>query len=392
MNILLVHQHFNTPESGGPIRSWYLATALVRKGHRVSIITSCTHRKGYTATLEGIEVVYLPIPYNNRFSFTARSWSFIRFALGAILAASRFRHYDLCYAISVPLTVGLCARWLKWRYGIPYWFEVGDLWPDAPVRLGYLKNPLVKTLLYRFERSVYRSALGVVALSVPIREAILQKVSDVRVELIPNMADCDFYADAAPSQETIHRYGATDQQVISYLGAMGVANGLHHLLDCAAASLRHSLPLKFILCGDGAMLDELKARCSRESLSNVLFAGFLNREGVREVLNLSNAVFVSYLPEPILETGCPNKYFDGLAAGKVIIINFGGWIRKEIEANNCGLYIDPRQPDTLVSKFGEVMNSEPLQNKMRASARRLAEERYSRKQLSEEFVRLFETN
>jgi len=383
VNILLIHQHFNTPETGGPVRSWYLATALARKGHQVVVITASAGPYRKEVAIDGIRVIYLPISYNNRFSFNARAWAFARFAWSASRAASRFRQFDICYAISVPLTVGLCAMYLKWRYRIPYWFEVGDLWPDAPIELGYIRNPILKWATLFLERSIYRNAIGVVALSVPIMEAIKRKVPGLRLALVPNMADCDFYT---PEQEP----GNPGEFTISYSGALGAANGLGYLLDCAASCLRSRLPVKFVICGDGAMLDILKKRAEFNQLTNVSFAGFLNRDGVRDVLRRSQAVIVSYHPSPILETGCPNKYFDGLAAGKIIIVNFGGWVREEIESGRCGFYVDPRSPEHLVQKVKEVLASPEKQAGMQREARRIAEEKYTRRALSETFVRLFE--
>ena len=54
-------------------------------------------------------------------------------------------------------------------------------------------------------------------------------------------------------------------------------------------------------------------------------------------MNVTDATFICYKPVPILETGSPNKYFDGLARGKLILVNFGGWIKEEIEAKRCGV-------------------------------------------------------
>ncbi len=387
VNILLFHQHFNTSEQGGAIRSYYLATALVRKGHRAVVITSCACAKGRSETIEGIEVIYLPIPYNNRFTFYARSLSFIRFVLAAIRAARPYRSFDLCYAISAPLTVAVCARWMKWRYGMPYWFEVGDLWPDAPIELGYIRNPLFKKLLFALEKSIYQNALGVVALSAPIREAILRKAPGTRVEVITNMADCDFFRPEPlePDQTP----DAAHPLVISYIGALGVANGLHHVLICAEESMKNKLPVRFILCGDGAMLDELKAIASSKALDNVSFAGFVNRDGVKEILKQTDAVFISYLTSPILETGCPNKYFDGLASGKMIIVNFGGWIRNEVEASQCGIFVDQHLPGAFTAKLTPFLDDPGLLTTAQRNARHLAESKYTRTEIGDRFASLF---
>jgi hypothetical protein len=79
-------------------------------------------------------------------------------------------------------------------------------------------------------------------------------------------------------------------------------------------------------------------------------------------MNITDAAFVCYKNVPILETGSPNKYFDGLAAGKLIVINFGGWIRKEIEEKQCGIYADPQQPTDFVKKIRPFICDQKLLN------------------------------
>ena len=114
----------------------------------------------------------------------------------AVRTASRHRDSDVCYAISTPLTTGLAARWIRKRYNLRYVFEVGDLWPDAPVQMGFVRNPLVKAALYRIERAIYRDSDSIVALSGPIRDAIRKKIPGKAIHLVPNMADTDFYRPA----------------------------------------------------------------------------------------------------------------------------------------------------------------------------------------------------
>lgn len=385
----MFHQHFNTPEGGGAIRSYYLATALIQHGHRVTMITSGTCDTGNSMNIEGVHVIYLPVPYNNRFTFYARSRSFLRYVFAAIRAAAPYKDYDVAYGISAPLTVGICTRWMKFRYGMPYLFEVGDLWPDAPIQLGFIRNPMVQRALLALERSIYRHARSVVALSQPIADAIQKKLPGCRVDVISNMADVTFFQPEEKLPVVSAKYGAEDKFVISYIGALGVANGLHQLIDCAEACQRAQVPTQFILCGDGAMLDELKGMVAERGISNVLFAGFLNREGVREILSVSDAVFISYLPAPILETGCPNKYFDGLAAGKLIIVNFRGWIREEIESHGCGFYVDPAQPEQLADKVAPFINDRSQLKSCQQRSRALGESNYARENIGSLFAGLF---
>jgi glycosyltransferase involved in cell wall biosynthesis len=86
-----------------------------------------------------------------------------------------------------------------------------------------------------------------------------------------------------------------------------------------------------------------------------------------------------------LETGSPNKYFDALAAGKLVIINFGGWIRDEIEKEQCGFYVNATCPEDFVRKIEPFVNNSDLLKRYQQGARTLAERKYSRRVLAERF-------
>jgi glycosyltransferase involved in cell wall biosynthesis len=389
VKVLILHQHFNIPHKGGPLRSYYLAKALLLKGHQVSVITGSNEKSFKREIIEGIEVHYLPIPYHNKFGFSARSKAFMQFVFGAIRTSKNIKA-DICYAISVPLTVGLAAVWNKKRYKIPFIFEVGDLWPDAPIEIGVIKNPIFKFFLFRLEKFIYQHAESIVALSPPIKKRIEEKISRKKIDLITNMADIDFFRPEEKDAALEKKSGTDGKFVVSYIGALGIANGLNYFLDCARAGQKANLPVHFIICGEGGMADNLKKSADRLQLKNISFVGFQNREGVREVMNVTDAVFISYKPLPILETGSPNKYFDGLAAGKLIIINFGGWIKDEIEKNECGISVDSKHPSEFVKQITPFLESPSHLKNYQQHARHLAESNYSRKKLSEKFIGVVE--
>ncbi len=380
MKILIVHQHFNTPEKGGALRSYFLAKALIEYGHQVVVISGHNSNEYKTESYEGIEVHYLPVPYENAFGFYKRINSFISFLRLASKFALAQQGIDRCYTMSTPLTVGLVGVWLKWRRGIPFVFEVGDLWPEAPIQLGFINNPLLKYLLFRLEKLIYRQSHAIVALSVPMKKIIEQKVPQKIVYLLPNMADLDFFVPETKSPELEKKYSVENRFVVSYIGSIGYANGLEFLLDCARILESHALPVTLLICGEGAVLPALKSTTQKLGIKNVIFVPFTNRDGVKEVMNITDAAFISYRPKAVLETGSPNKYFDALGAGKLIITNFDGWIRSEIEQNACGFAIDYTRPQDLTSKLQPLLQNKALLQKMRMNAHALSQQ-YSRKKL-----------
>lgn len=386
---MILHQHYKTPATGGAIRSYYLAKALANKGVTTVVITAHNEKVYKQEITDGMEVHYLPIAYDNRFGFFARSWSFLKYVRASVTLAHRFRDADYCYAISVPLTVGLAALWIKMRYKIPYIFEVGDLWPEAPVQLGFIKNVVFAQSLYALEKRIYKSAKSIVALSPSIQTAIEKKVPGKTVHLVPNMADCDFYKPEKKDPALEVQFAVQNKLVVSYIGALGVANGLDYFLECVNATRKAQLPVHFFMCGDGAELERLKGHAQSLGLTNLTFLDFRNRDGVKKLLNITDAMFVCYKQVPVLETGSPNKFFDGLAAGKLIVINFGGWIKAEVEAARCGFHYNPQQPTEFVKKLSAYVYEGGLLERAQSAARKLAEEKYSRKQLSEVFAALF---
>jgi len=389
MKVLILHQHFNTPEKGGALRSFYLAKALVNHGIETVVITGSNEKEYRQETYEGIEVHYLPIVYDNSFGFTDRSLSFLKYIKQSVIIAKKILHVDVCYAISVPLTIGLAAIWLEKKTKVSFIFEVGDLWPDAPIQMGFVKNYFLAQLLFQLEKTIYRKAKSIVALSQPIKDAIEKKVSGKKIHIISNMSDCDFYKAEVKDSILEEKFNVKGKFVVSYIGTAGVANGLDYFLECANASRKAELPVHFILCGDGAVLPYLKTSAERLGVKNITFTGFVNRNQVKEVMNVTDAVFVSYKNVPVLQTGSPNKYFDGLASGKMIIVNFGGRIKNEVENARCGIYLNPTQPSDFVNKIQPFVLDKNKTSEFQRAARALAESNYNRMKLSNQFANIF---
>ncbi|MBX2968774.1 MAG: glycosyltransferase family 4 protein [Cyclobacteriaceae bacterium] len=389
MKVLLIHQFYNTPASGGAIRSYYLAKALVEKGIEVVVITTHNQPSIEKKIDEGIAIHYLPVDYNNRFGFFKRIYSFWLFIWHIVKYAGQFRDADVVYAISTPLTTGLAAMWIKLRYKIPYYFEVGDLWPEAPVQMGFIKNPVLKAILYRLEKFIYKKSIAVIALSQPIQEAIEKTAPGKTVYQIPNMADTDFYKPEAKRPELEQRFGVQGKFVVSYIGTLGLANGLEYMVYCAQHAQAENLNIHFLICGDGKMLNELYGMIMDKKLTNISLTGFLNREEVREVLNVTDASVVSYRNLPVLETGSPNKYFDGLAAGKLMVVNVGGWMKRELSQHACGIATDPENPADLIDQLRPFLTDSARLKNYQQNARRLAETIYSRKILADRFIEIF---
>ncbi len=371
MKILYVHQYFKTPQEGGSIRSYYLAKGLVDAGHKVTMVTA--HQNPYEVKeVDGIEVHYLPVKYDNKFGFIRRVFSFWKFVSLAKKEALKLDRQDIAYVMTTPLTTGFIATYLKKKLNLQYYFEVGDLWPEAPIKMGIIKNKFVKNWLYSLEKKFYFEAEKVIALSPAIRNYIEKISPNTKVYVIPNMADCSFFEP----EYSIGDFSSTNKFQITYCGAIGKANHLEFLINVARRSARLNLPIQFNIIGYGSELERLEENA--KFLYNVTFHPHSGKEEVKAILDQSDAVYVSFKDVDVLGTGSPNKFFDALASGKLSIINFNGWIKNVVQKKKCGFHHDPANADDFVKKIRVFLESPELLIKYQRNGRKLAELYYDK--------------
>lgn len=379
MHILYIHQYFKTPEEGGAIRSYYLAKGLVEAGHKVTMITSHNELTYKKMLVDGIYVHYLPVPYSQDFSKWKRIQAFLWFAWYACLKAPLFKHADRVYATSTPLTVGLTALYYRWRYRIPYLFEVRDLWPEAPIQMGVFRNRWLKNYLRKWEKRIYHQARALVALSPDIERHIRRIVPRKPIYLIPNMADCQFFRKSEPNIYHEVQFGVEDKFVVTYFGAIGKVNHLEYVLAAAEACQRKGLSgVHFLIVGQGSELPRLKKIASKQKIGNVSFVDHQNKYGLLSVLNVTDAAYISFADCPVLQSNSPNKFFDALAAGKMCVTNTPGWIAQLIEDNRCGIYTPPQQPEQFVAQIAPFVTDRSLLDAYQSNARALAEREFAK--------------
>lgn len=381
MKVVYIHQYYLTQEQGGAIRSYYISQALKSKGHDVHIITSHNKPNTETRSVEGTTVHYLPVGYDNSYGFLKRVIAFLKFIFKAYSAARKIKNVDLVFATSTPLTVGLIALWLHKFQKLPYVFEVRDLWPEAPIQLGYLNNPILRVLAQRLEKSIYNNALTIITLSPGMEEGI-KKISNTPTVVIPNMSDCDFFlpAPSAPLPVTI-----------TYFGALGKVNRVNSLIELAAyAQTYFPGDYKFIIAGKGSEADRLKELA--KPITNIEFKGQLNKEQVKVLLSQTHVTYTSFGPEPILETNSPNKFFDSIAMGKVCVITTKGWIWDLIQKNEIGFYYSANNPAAFFRKLVLLAPSMSSYEEIAKRSRALAETQFNKNTLTQQVVAILESS
>jgi len=248
------------------------------------------------------------------------------------------------------------------------------------VQMGALTNPWLQRYAEDLERRIYNEAEKIVALSPGIHSGIQKKSGNKSISMIPNMSDVGFFERQEKDQLLESRFNTSNKFVVSYFGAIGRANKLDYFLEAARESLESNIPAKFLIVGEGSERTRLEDLSKKGGITNIDFLPFMNKSELREMLNITDAAYVSFDNKPILETNSPNKFFDALASGKMVITNTKGWLQELSEKYNCGFYTDPERPEEFVRKLTPFLEDKAKLSRVQSNARKLGENTFSRKQ------------
>ncbi len=396
MHVMYLHQYFVTRHGFTGTRSYEFARRLVARGHAVTMIKSGLHAvdglevpagREYTEiNVDGIRVVPIAAGFANShygtgLSGARRVLEFLRFARVATRIGQQLLRPDVVFATSTPLMIGLAGKALARHFRVPFVFEVRDLWPQALINTGTLRNRLVIAWLRRMERRIYRAATHIVALSPGMKAGVVAAgIAPERVSVITNGSDDDLFRPDLDGSAARARLGLGDRFAAVYFGALGRANGLEYVIDAARELQRAGQErIVIVLHGSGGMKELLQARAREYGLRNVVFSDSVpDKAQVAALVAGCNACLTIYAATQQEQSWSPNKLFDALAAGRPVLVNVPGWLRELVETNGCGRYVDPARPADLARALQALAGQPQLCLEMGARGRRLFEREFSR--------------
>lgn len=363
IHILFSHQAFATPRETGATRHYELFSELVRKGHEVTVLRSDRNYKtgdkekavsDVAEAPEGLEIVEVPNPGPVHRNFLWRLFSYLTFSLFSLLRGLRVKDVDVVVGTSPPLPQ-VFPMWIVARAKrAGFVIEVRDLWPDFPVEMGVLTNPLLVRLGYFLEETMYGLPDQIIINSPAYREHIGSFSEDTApVVLIPNGVSTADFGALDENQELRRDYGIGEEFLVVYAGAHGPAQDLGTVLD--AAIRLEDENVHFLFVGDGKDRSKLIDKSKRLGLANVTFLEPRPKDEIPAILAAADACVATLQDIPMFRKTYPNKVFDYMASGNPTILGIDGVIREVIEEAGGGVYAEPGDPEDLAQAVRHLM-------------------------------------
>lgn len=357
MRVLVLTQWY-PPEPGLLMQE--LAQTLQDSGHEVTVLTGFPNypsgqvypgyriRPWQKETIEQVPVVRVALYPEHSQSAIKRVANYLSFAFSsAVLAPFLVPRPDVLFVYHPPLTVGIPAMWLAWLWGVPFVYQIQDMWPETLLATGMVKNRRILAWVGRFAQWVYARARALVVISPGFRSNLLAKgVASEKIHVISNWVDQAVYHPEEPDPSLGDRLKLSGRFNVMFAGNMGAAQGLDTVLE-AAALLRDLGDVQFVLVGDGIAVPRLQEIASERQLTNVRFLGRFPIQQMPRLYALADVLLIHLKDDPLFRITIPHKTFAYMASGKPVLAATAGDGADVIAEAGAGLTCEPENGSAL---------------------------------------------
>lgn len=361
MRILILTQYYPPEVGATQNRMHFFASRLAARGHAVTVITAVpNHPAGvihpdyadvwYRSTHEdGVRIIRVRVRTSPTKTFWSRIGFYFSFATAGTLAAFLLarRRYQVVFATSPPLTVGVpgCVYALMRR--VPFVLDVRDLWPELAIQLGELRNTFVIRLARSLEAFLYRSSSRITVVTRAFaRDIESHGYPKERIVFLPNGTVPEIFHPVARDPDLIRTLGLQDCFVVGFFGNHGIAQNLEGVVD-AAARLAHDDRFRFLFVGEGPVKAALMEKQAAIGLRNVIFHPQVPQATVVRYIALCDVLVVPLRNMSLLEGFIPSKLFDFMACAKPILLQVAGEAREVLEEAGAGVFVPPGDAEAL---------------------------------------------
>ncbi|MCE5249856.1 glycosyltransferase family 4 protein [bacterium] len=180
------------------------------------------------------------------------------------------------------------------------------------------------------------------------------------------------------------------EDAVCYLGSIASNRGILEMVK-AIALVREKIPAKLILAGDFTSKSLEREISALPEFSSVEYHGFVEFDESDKLLARAKAGLIVVHPEQRYRVSYPNKLFEYMMAGiPVIASDFPLW-REMIEESQCGILVDPLDPDAIADAIVTMLQNPGEAQAMGTRGHEAAKEKYRWENENRKLLTLYES-
>jgi glycosyltransferase involved in cell wall biosynthesis len=404
VNILYVSQYF-PPEMGAPAsRVAEMSRLWVEDGHEVTVLTGFPNHPTGVVPLEyrrkfrrlvaretyhGVNVVrtwLLPLPNRKPYE---RMLNYSSFCISSAFAGMFLRKPEVVIATSPQLLVGLSGWWLARLNGVPFVFEVRDLWPESLAAVGVgNEQSVLHSGLAKIAGFLYRNCDRLVVVTSAFKDYLIRhwRVPEEKIFVVENGVDTSLFNRFTSNVALRSELDVDEKFVVSYIGTIGAAHGLETLLEAASRMREQMSEVLFLIVGEGAEKEGMMSLARTRGLSNVRFVDQQPRETIPAYIAASDACLVLLKKAELFKTVLPTKMLEFMSCARPVILGVDGHARKVMEQADAGIFITPEDPTALVEAVMKLASDPDRREAMGGNGRQYVLRYFSRRDSAKTYL------
>lgn len=269
---------------------------------------------------------------------------------------------------------GLAASLAARRLGIKSIYEVRGLWEITRLsrQEGWDKTDQFH-FMAKMEAEACNAADAVITITEALKDLMIERGVDAsKITVVPNCVHTDLFSPLEKSQDLARELGIQENDVvIGYIGSIVNYEGLDDLLKALALLVKDGITkFKFLLVGDGAVLDELKEQVKELELQRyVIFTGRVPHEEVQSYYSLVDITPFPRKPYLVCEAVSPLKPFEAMASQKAVIVSSCAALTEIIEDGYNGLVFEKGNVLSFKNTIKKLIVDEKLRRELSANGR-----------------------
>jgi glycosyltransferase involved in cell wall biosynthesis len=259
---------------------------------------------------------------------------------------------DVVLGPSVPLLTGWAAARLAESHGVPFIFEIRDVWPDALVDIGGLSRNSLSYHAFRYiEKMLYAKAAYISSTLPHLSEHVAASGSDpCKIVCIPNGVDLTPYAP-----DVAYDGGDGRQLIVMYVGGFGLDHDVTTIIR-AAKLLQDAedSTFRFILIGGGVRKAAAEEEVLSYKLRNLELRDPIPKSSIPEIQRGADILVAAITDSKSYRFGLNlNKLCTYFASARPILFS-GNPPNDPVHDSGAGLSVAAENPQAMVVGLREL--------------------------------------
>ncbi len=393
-DILFLCQFFYPEHNSSATLPFDTAKHLAENGYSVDAL--CGYPKEYADETgvpakerrDGVSIKRLHYIQLSRVGRLGRLINYFSFTLAVLFHLFRLGRYRAVVVYSNPPILPLAPILANRLFKTKIIFVAYDIYPEVAYASASLdRGGLIDRVMKRLNRSLYKRASAVVALTEEMKRFILdnrEEAEESRVAVIPN------WAHENGRLATVDDYAALgytpEQLIVSYFGNMGICQDVETML-AACRALQDREDIQFLIVGHGNKKDYVAEQTKK--LPNVKVLDFLTGDAFEKALAVSDCGIVS-LEKGLKGTCAPSKYYSYLQSGCAVltVTEPDSYLAQEVAEAAIGAAVCIGDADSLTEAICRLADNRNACTAMCLKAKALYDSTYDKRHAMEKYSEL----